>query len=105
MSVRARSISALAASFAFWAASERETDGGCCGGCCGGEGVVVVIAVAVFARVVSMRSFFARGSSSVVLVIGVRWLVETNGVLSGEWSCVWVGLNLGKRKTENEPTE
>ena len=41
--------------------------------------MVVAIAVAVFARVVSMRSFFARGSSSVVLVIGVRWLVETNG--------------------------
>lgn len=46
--------------------------------------MVVVIAVAVFARVVSMRSFFVRGSSSVVLVIGVRWLVETNGVLKGE---------------------
>ena len=91
MSVRARSISALAASFACWAASERETGGGCCGGCCGGcggEGVVVALAVAVFARVVSMRSFFVRGSSSVVLVIGVRWLVETNGVLKGGWSCV-----------------
>ena len=51
---------------------------------------MVAIAVAVFARVVSMRSFFVRGSSSVVLVIGVRWLVETNGVLKGGgrlWVC------------------
>ena len=62
--------------------------------------MVVAIAVAVFARVVSMRSFFARGSSSVVLVIGVRWLVETNGVLKGGWSFVgvWVGWSKSREK-------